>query len=230
MTEVDTATHEINDPVLLERIQEREARRQALSLLPRRRFKKTKKVVKVMRTPFEPSVGPFQVIEGGSWFDSDEQSDELDDLEREIRTRFSQRRKGLPKKTLLFIVENRDAATLTRIIKKFVLPGSTIFSDEWAGYCNLTREGYIHKTICQQRRFSRFEWDENVVTRITTNHIERMWVELRKTLKSMTVAQLEKYIFLEPYRLSKLYKSTAENVMTVWCDLAWFAWVVEVEK
>ena len=119
---------------------------------------------------------------------------------------------------------------MTRIIKKFVLPGSTIFSDEWAGYCNLTREGYIHKTICQQRRFSRFEWDENVVTRITTNHIERMWVELRKTLKSMTVAQLEKYIFLEPYRLSKLYKSTAENVMTVWCDLAWFAWVVEVEK
>ena len=163
-------------------------------------------------------------------FDSDEENEDLADLEREIGTIFSQRRTGLPKKTLFFIVENRDAATLTHIIKKFVLPGSTIFTDEWAGYCNLTREGFIHKTICHQRRFSRFEWETNNVTRVTTNHIERMWVELRKTLKSMTVAQLEKNMFLEPYRLSKLDKSINENVMTVWCDLAWFAWVVEVEK
>ena len=46
----------------------------------------------------------------------------------------------------------------------------------------------------------------------------------------MTVAQLEKYIFLEPYRLLKLFDGTNENVMTVWNDVAWYAWGVKVEN
>ena len=43
-------------------------------------------------------------------------------------------------------------------------------------------------------------------------------------------AQLEKYIFLEPYRLLKLFDGTNENVMTVWNDVAWYAWGVKVEN
>ena len=66
MTEVDTSTREIDDQALLERIQDCEARRQALSLVPRRRFKTAKKAVKMTRTPFAPSHVPFQEIEGGS--------------------------------------------------------------------------------------------------------------------------------------------------------------------
>ena len=188
--------------------------------------KKAKTAVRSTPTAFSQSSVPFDVVEGGSLLDTNLPNEELEGLERGIQTIFSQRRKGMPKKALFLIVENGDAETLTRIIKKFVLPGSTVFTDEWAGYCDLTREGYTHKTICHLRRYSRFEWDENEVTRITTNHIERIWVELRKTLKSMTVAQLEKYILLEPYRLMKLYKSTDENVEIVGSDLAWFSLVV----
>ena len=226
LTEVNTSTHEIDDPVLLEAIKEREAKRRAWSQRPRCRFKKAKTAARSTPTAFSQSSVPFDVVEGGSLLDANQPNEELEGLEREIQTIFSQRRKGRPKKTLFFIVENKDASTLTRIIKKFVLPGSTIFTDEWGGYCDLTREGYTHKTICHLRRYSRFEWDENEVTRITTNHIERMWVELRKTLKSMTVAQLEKYILLKPYRLMKQYKSTDGNVEIVWTDLSWFSLVV----
>ena len=226
LTEVDTSTREVNDPLVLQHVLENEARMHALSLLPRRRLKKAKKAARIVRTAFEPSLTRFRVIDGGTLVEEEEPED-VRDLEREIRTLFSQRRKGLPKKTLFFIVESRDAATLTHIIKKFVEPGSTIYTDEWAGYCNLSSEGFDHKTICHQRRFSRFEWDENAVTRITTNHIERMWVELRKTLKAMSVRDMERYILLEPYRLLNLYKSTNENVMKVWSDFAWYGWLVK---
>ena len=65
-----------------------------------------------------------------------------------------------------------------------------------------------------------FECDHNQVTLITTNHIERMWVELRKTLKFARQDQLEKYILLEPYRLMYLFGSLEENMDTLLRDLS----------
>ena len=53
-----------------------------------------------------------------------------------------------------------------------------------------------------------------------------MWIELRKTLKAMTVRDMKKYILLEPYRLLNQYKSTKENSKKIWCDFAWYCWVV----
>ena len=44
LTEVNTATRELNDPVLLQHVKENETRMHALSLLPRRRFKRTKRL------------------------------------------------------------------------------------------------------------------------------------------------------------------------------------------
>ncbi|KAH7956115.1 uncharacterized protein LOC119391429 [Rhipicephalus sanguineus] len=38
------------------------------------------------------------------------------------------------KELRLFAVDKRDAATLGRLIAKNVLPGTTVFSDEWAAY------------------------------------------------------------------------------------------------
>ena len=56
-----------------------------------------------------------------------------------------------------------------------------------------------------------FEFDDNTVSRITTNHIERMWVELRKTVKSMRLDQFEKYLNLESFRLLHLYGTAEAN-------------------
>ena len=81
------------------------------------------------------------------------------------------------------MVEKRDSKTLMKIITEFVKPGSTIHTDEWAGYSCLSSYGHVHKTICHARRFSMFEFDNNNVARITTNHIERMWLELRKNIQ-----------------------------------------------
>ena len=50
---------------------------------------------------------------------------------------------------MFFKVEARDAVTLLNIIDKHVLPGTTIFSDEWAAYnriINLDRR-FNHRTV-----------------------------------------------------------------------------------
>ena len=69
----------------------------------------------------------------------------------------------------------------------------------------------MHKTICHKRRFSRFEFDRNVATRVTTNHIERMWVELRRTLKYMGMEDFMKYTWLETYRQLRLFSLRHEQ-------------------
>ena len=124
---------------------------------------------------------------------------------RQMSRLFSQSRKDRPKKTLFFILPDRKRETLQKFIVENVLPGSTIFTDEWKGYSGLSDIGFMHKTICHKRRFSRFEFDGNVATRVTTNHIERMWVELWRTLKYMSMKDFMEYILLETYRQLCLY-------------------------
>ena len=64
------------------------------------------------------------------------------------------------KKLLLFPVDKRNSQTLTPIIRRHVLPGTTIYSDEWCAYsklavrtCNSHNKGFVsitgatHKTL-----------------------------------------------------------------------------------
>ena len=100
-----------------------------------------------------------------------------------------------------------------KFIRENVIEGSTIYTDEWKGYSGLNDIGYNHKTICHKRRFSRFEFDGNVATSVTTNHIERLWVELRRSLKHMSLEELKKYVWLETYRQLKLYSLKHDDNM-----------------
>jgi transposase-like protein len=45
-------------------------------------------------------------------------------------------------RTIIWPVANRSAETLLPIINKFVLPGTIIYSDGWAGYLQLEAMGY----------------------------------------------------------------------------------------
>ena len=126
-------------------------------------------------------------------------------LKREVDLLFKRSRKFESKKTLFFVVQQRTEEVLHDIIKANVHRGTTIFTDEWSGYRGLQDEGYIHKTICHTRRFSQVEIDGTTATKITTNHIERVWVELRKTMKHTDLESFERFINLETYRQLKLY-------------------------
>ncbi|CAF3729211.1 unnamed protein product [Rotaria socialis] len=70
------------------------------------------------------------------------------------------------------LVDRRDAATLLPIIYQYILPGTTIHSDQWAAYNNI-RNGphhYIHFTVNHSQNFV------DPLTLTHTQNIENMWM------------------------------------------------------
>jgi len=80
-----------------------------------------------------------------------------------------------PVKCFSETVEDRSAATLIPVIKKWIEPGTTILSDCWKKYSSLEAEGYIHETINHSIEFVRGNG-------IHTNNIRSRWCALKKSL------------------------------------------------
>jgi transposase-like protein len=78
------------------------------------------------------------------------------------------------KKCFFVVVNNREKETLHELIKRYIRPGSTIYSDSWKGYYGLNRLNYVHKTINHTKHM----YDPR--TRVHTNHIENSWFQLKK--------------------------------------------------
>ena len=76
--------------------------------------------------------------------------------------------------TRLLIVEKRDRDTLFPIIKKEILPGSTIHSDQWAAYRTLNTIGYTHCMVNHSENFVDPE------TGAHTQTIERVWRTIKR--------------------------------------------------
>ena len=61
---------------------------------------------------------------------------------------------------------------------------------------------FKHFTVIHKRRFVKYLFLEDMlVLKVTTNHIERLWVELRRILKGVTVEEFPQKLALVPYRL-----------------------------
>lgn len=88
---------------------------------------------------------------------------------------------------LLYPVQDRSASTLESLLLKHVALGSSIFSDGWAGYCNLNALGYQHFTVFHKEAFT--QTFKNVTTGETktvhTNTIEGAWMHARKHFAQM---------------------------------------------
>ena len=75
------------------------------------------------------------------------------------------------------LVDDRKAETLLPIIQKYVKPGSTIFSDQWAAYRDLQRLGYQHYTVNHSQNFV------DPVTGTCTNAIEAYWSRVKRNIR-----------------------------------------------
>ena len=143
--------------------------------------------------------------------------------EREV---FGPEKKTQPHRTLFFVVPDRSAATLLPIIRKYVAPHSIIFSDAWPAYSRLGME-YEHYTVVHKRRFVQYHFQEGnrrEVVKITTNHIERMWVELRRDLRGVLKSEVAQRIDEVPYRIFRLATgSHEENLVNAAADMAVYA-------
>ena len=77
-------------------------------------------------------------------------------------------RDSKPPKCFFVTVSDRSAQTLIPLIKRWILPGTTIVSDCWKSYSSLASEGYIHDTINHSIQFVS-------VSGAHTNHTESRW-------------------------------------------------------
>jgi transposase-like protein len=83
------------------------------------------------------------------------------------------------KRMFFRFVEDRTEATLTEIIEKYIVPGSTIHCDMFKSYSNLEARGY---TVL------RVNHSENFVdpdTGAHTQNIESAWGRLKRFLRSI---------------------------------------------
>eukprot|EP00731_Ephydatia_muelleri_P008965 Em0004g1303a len=79
-----------------------------------------------------------------------------------------------------FLVEvaRRDAATLLPIIAQHVRPGTTVYSDEWAAYHQLsTATGNVHLTVNHSLHFV------DPVTGAHTQGVESMWSSCKRMMR-----------------------------------------------
>lgn len=103
------------------------------------------------------------------------------------------------KRCALVPVPDRTAATLTRMLLKFVRLGTTIYSDCWAAYVSLESLGYIHGTVNHSEHF------KDPVTGIHTNNIEGTWNLVRRsfprfgTTKEHYASYLIEFMFRRKY-------------------------------
>ena len=256
LTEVDASSHPIENPEALEKLIDREDKREqaareraerrktAMQHAIRMRLHDFPSAFSTQSTSQPPRISqrdsqepqcrdvdldrramenddPVDLVKVGNNADDCEGALERIEFENQLRRLFSQSRKDKEKKTIFFVLPDRRKETLEKIIKANVKPNSVIFTDEWRGYNGLEAIGFQHKTICHQRRYSRFEFQGNIATRVTTNHIERMWVELRKTLKFMNMELVVRYIGLETYRQMSMFSLSHDvNMENMLRDLA----------
>ena len=103
------------------------------------------------------------------------------------------------KQLFLVPVEKRDAKTLIRVLKEHVLPGTTIMSDMWKGYKNLSKAGFEHFTVNHSLNFV------DPVTGAHTNTIERKWRDAKRAVpqfgrrKAHFIGYLARVIFIKKY-------------------------------
>lgn len=88
----------------------------------------------------------------------------------------------------MHIVYQRDHDTLLDIIRRVILPGSIIYSDQWAAYNYILNDDpeyfphpqpYRHATVNHSHHFV------DPLTGVHTNHVEAMWSRCKKQFKQM---------------------------------------------
>ena len=78
-------------------------------------------------------------------------------------------------------VQNQTAATLRPLIEQYILPGTTVHSDEWASYNLIPSTTFQHPTVNHGIDFV------NTTTGVHTQTIESSWGQAKKRMRnSMT--------------------------------------------
>ena len=132
-----------------------------------------------------------------------------------IRQLFSQAQRGpWARNVLFFRVASRTEDSLLPIIARHVHPESIVMTDKWSAYEKLAMR-YEAYTISHKHRFSRFVFRESEMKalRVTTNHIERCWVDVRRFLSGTQERHIQTKLDVESFRYLFLRSPDARENM-----------------
>lgn len=79
-------------------------------------------------------------------------------------------------KIFLVPVPDRSGPTLDALVSRHVLPGSTVHTDMWPGYSNLSALGFVHQTVNHKLFF------KDPVTQVCTNTAEGLNSGLKRRI------------------------------------------------
>ncbi|XP_054770517.1 uncharacterized protein LOC129278343 [Lytechinus pictus] len=113
------------------------------------------------------------------------------------------------RRSFLFAVEDRSEKTLLRLILQRIAPETTIISDCWKSYSNLSKHGYQHETVNHSVEFKN-------ANGYHTNTIEGHWRHLKASLPqySRKKEHYESYLAEFLYR----YQHTDEEMFLSFID------------
>ena len=107
------------------------------------------------------------------------------------------------------IVHRRDAATLLPIINDHVAPGTSVWSDQWAAYNQVSSLSNVstHSTVNHSIEFV------NVATGVHTQNIESYWNRVKIKIKRMRGCHREQLAsYLDEYMYRERYGCTVRDM------------------
>ena len=117
----------------------------------------------------------------------------------------------------LEIVSTRDTRTLLAVIQRNVLPGTTIYTDEWAAYRSLPLNGYQHGTVNHTYYFV------DPTTGVHTQNVESMWKHAKDKLKrgngtspNLFDSYLVEYIWRKKYDKGMAFANFINHIAEVY--------------
>ena len=118
---------------------------------------------------------------------------------------------GDSRKSFIVTVEDRSEDTLLALIKEWIAPGTTIVSDGWKAYANLSKHGYIHKTVNHSLEFVNEEG-------FHTNKIEGHWRQMKAKLPTHGRKKEHYSSYLAEFKWRYMYVHRDEDLWKVFLD------------
>ena len=115
------------------------------------------------------------------------------------------------KEARLFLVQDRKASTINKLVTDNVLPGSTIYTDGWRGYIPLGKE-YQHFSVDHSSR-------EFVRGDAHTSNIDNLWGRIKRNLRKEHVKITEKYVQMYANEACFRHNSKGKKQMEVFDEI-----------
>lgn len=110
-------------------------------------------------------------------------------------------------RVIIKTIEDRNQATLNKMVLQYVVPGSTVYTDGWLGY-NRLKKHYKHDAVNHSNH-------EYVRGDVHTNNIEGVWAFFKKNIRnghhSISGKHVQRYCNEVAWKFNNRHLSTMER-------------------